>query len=128
MAHFAKISENTDIVETVIVIGNDDCGGGDYPQSEAIGQDFIANVLGLDGEWIQTSYSGSFRRMFSHVGGKYLRDLDVFVERQPFVSWSLDENLEWQPPIPFPNDGKAYSWDDATYSWIEVYPSIDGPQ
>jgi transcription initiation factor TFIIIB Brf1 subunit/transcription initiation factor TFIIB len=46
MAHFAKIENNT--VTSVIVVSNDDCGGGDYPDSEPIGQAFIAS-LGLDG-------------------------------------------------------------------------------
>jgi hypothetical protein len=53
MAHFAKIENDT--VTQVIVVSNDDCGGGDFPESEPIGQAFIAS-LGLTGEWLQTSY------------------------------------------------------------------------
>jgi hypothetical protein len=47
MAHFAKIENNT-VIE-VIVVSNEDCGGGDYPESEPIGQAFIAS-LGLTGD------------------------------------------------------------------------------
>ena len=65
MAHFAKIENNT--VTSVIVVSNDDCGGGDYPDSEPIGQAFIAS-LGLTGLWLQTSYSGSFRNCFAGIG------------------------------------------------------------
>jgi hypothetical protein len=65
MAHFAKIQDG--IVREVIVIGNDDCGGGDFPASEPIGQAFIAS-LNIEGEWRQTSYSGSFRSKYAALG------------------------------------------------------------
>jgi hypothetical protein len=65
MAHFARIENG--IVREVIVISNDDCGGGDFPASEPIGQAFIAS-LGLPGEWRQSSYSASFRSKFAGVG------------------------------------------------------------
>ena len=52
MAHFAELENN--IVKRVIVISNDDCGGGDFPESEPVGQAFIAS-LGISGNWMQTS-------------------------------------------------------------------------
>jgi hypothetical protein len=77
MAHFAKINADR-IVEQVIVIANDDCGGGNFPDSEPIGQAFIAS-LGLDGEWLQTSYSGSFRGYYAGLGYTYDAALNEFV-------------------------------------------------
>lgn len=68
MAHFAKIENG--IVREVIVIGNDDCAGGDFPTSEPIGQAFIASI-GLAGEWRQTSYSASFRSKFAGIGDTF---------------------------------------------------------
>lgn len=65
MARFAKIENG--VVSQVIVVSNDDCGGGDFPASEPIGQAFIAS-LGLDGEWRQTSYSASFRSKYAGIG------------------------------------------------------------
>jgi len=80
MAHFAQLNGN--IVERVIVISNDDCGGGDFPASEPIGQAFIGgphpDCLALDGEWRQTSYSGSFRGCFAGIGFSYDPVADVF--------------------------------------------------
>jgi hypothetical protein len=76
MAHFAKIENNT--VTSVIVVSNDDCGGGDYPQSEPVGQTFIAS-LGLTGEWLQTSYHANFRACYAGIGFTYDADLDEFV-------------------------------------------------
>jgi hypothetical protein len=74
MAYFALI-EN-DVVTNVIVIDNADCGGGDFPESEAIGQAFIASI-GLPGEWLQTS--GNFRGCYAGIGYTYDSDLDEFV-------------------------------------------------
>ena len=76
MAHFAKI-QNTKVVE-VIVVHNNDCDGGNFPQSEPVGQAFIASI-GLDGEWKQTSYSGSFRSKFAGIGDIFDPVADEFV-------------------------------------------------
>lgn len=77
MAHFARINNN--IIEQVIVVSNDDCGGGDFPESEPIGQAFIASI-GLAGEWLQTSYHGNFRGIYAGIGFSYDPIADVFVE------------------------------------------------
>jgi hypothetical protein len=76
MAHFAKVDNN--IVQEVIVISNDDCNNLEFPESEAIGQAFIASI-GLLGEWLQTSYSGSFRGAFAGIGFEYSEESDTFV-------------------------------------------------
>lgn len=82
MAHFARIDEYGTVRE-VIVIANDDCGGGTFPASEPIGQAFIngphPDCLALAGEWRQTSYSGSFRGCFAGLGFSYDPVADVFV-------------------------------------------------
>jgi hypothetical protein len=80
MAHFAKIDNG--IVSQVIVVSNDDCGGGNFPESEPIGQAFIAS-LGLDGEWKQTSYSASFRSKYAGIGDRYDAELDEFITPAP---------------------------------------------
>jgi hypothetical protein len=76
MAHFARIDNG--IVGEVIVIDNADCGGGDFPESEPIGQAFIASI-GLTGEWRQTSYNGNFRGLYAGNGYTYDSNLDEFV-------------------------------------------------
>jgi hypothetical protein len=80
MAHFAKIENGT--VSQVIVVSNDDCGGGDFPESEPIGQAFIAS-LGLTGVWKQTSYHANFRGVYAGIGMAYDADLDEFVTPAP---------------------------------------------
>ena len=76
MAHFAQIAGDT--VVQVIVVSNDDCGGGTFPESEPVGQEFIAS-LGIQGEWKQTSYNHNFRETYAGIGYRYDRLLDKFV-------------------------------------------------
>jgi len=75
MAHFAKIENG--IVTEVIVVANATINGGDFPESEAAGQAFIAG-LGLAGEWRQTSYNGNFRGTYAGIGYIYDPVTDTF--------------------------------------------------
>ena len=110
MAHFAEIDENN-IVLRVLVVDN---------EQEQRGQEFLSVDLGLGGTWIQTSYNGNFRKQFAGRGYEYDSVADVFIQPQPYPSWSLDENFDWQPPIPYPNDGADYSWNEEDQSWVEL--------
>ena len=65
MAHFAQVTNG--IVETVVVVSNDDCAGGDLPESEPAGQAFLA-ACGLAGHWVQTSYHANFRGKYAGIG------------------------------------------------------------
>ena len=76
MAHFAQIGDNNVVVQ-VIVVSNDDCGGGDFPESEPIGQAFIAS-LGISGTWLQTSYHANFRGNYAGIGYTYDATTDTF--------------------------------------------------
>jgi hypothetical protein len=77
MAHFAKLNSDN-IVEQVIVVTNDVIGGGNFPESEPIGQAFIASI-GLAGEWKQTSFNANFRVKYAGIGDRYDAELDAFV-------------------------------------------------
>jgi len=77
VAHFAQVDEGH-IVRNVIVVDNDDCGGGDFPDSEPIGQAFIA-AIGIEGDWLQTSYNNNFRGQYAGQGMTYDPTLDEFV-------------------------------------------------
>ena len=115
MAHFAKIKNN--VVEQVIVIDNKNCGNVDFPESEPIGQKYIQSI-GLDGEWLQTSYNSNFRKNYASYGYTYDKELDAFLPQKIFKSWVLNmETYTWEPPIPYPNDGKRYKWDESIKNW-----------
>jgi len=119
MAYFAHLDDNN-IVTQVISVSNNEAPDPAPTNSEPAGQAFIAS-LGLTGEWRQTSYNGSFRRHYAGVG--YLFDVarDAFIPPQPFPSWTLnDDTCLWDPPVPYPDDGQDYTWNEDTQSWSPV--------
>ena len=77
MAHFAQLDSSNTVI-SVIVVANEDCGGGEFPASEPIGQAFITSI-GLDGTWKQTSYNNKFRKYYAGIGFRYDAELDEFV-------------------------------------------------
>jgi hypothetical protein len=79
MAHFAQVENG--IVQQVIVVSNEDAPD-PFPESEALGQAFIAS-LGLGGEWMQTSYNGTFRGCYAGIGYRYDAELDEFIPPEP---------------------------------------------
>ena len=117
MAHFAQIDENNMVV-SVIVVDNKDTADVNGVEKEYIGAAFCERLLG--GTWKQTSYNGNIRKNYAGIGYSYQADIDAFVPPQPYASWTLDANAQWQAPTAMPTDGKMYSWDEATTSWIEI--------
>lgn len=118
MAHFAQLNDDN-LVTQVIVVANQDTADQDGVENEAIGIAFCTNLLG--GRWVQTSYNANIRKNYAGIGYKYDATLDAFVPPQPFESWTLnEETAQWEAPTPYPDDGKRYSWDEATTSWVEI--------
>jgi hypothetical protein len=118
MAHFAQLNEEN-LVTQVIVVANEDTADQDGVENETIGAAFCNNLLG--GRWVQTSYNANIRKNYAGIGYKYDATLDAFIPPQPFASWTLnEETAQWEAPIPYPDDGKRYTWDEETTSWVEV--------
>lgn len=47
--------------------------------------------------------------------------LDALLPPSPFPSWVIDEaTCDWVDPVPMPNDGKMYFWDESTQQGKEV--------
>ena len=82
MAHFANIN-NQNLVTQVIVVNNETLKYLPFPESEPVGQEFIAS-LGFTGLWLQTSYHNNFRATFAGSGYAYDSANDIFVQL-PFV-------------------------------------------
>lgn len=120
MAHFAQLDENN-VVTQVIVVSNEVIGNLLYPESEPIGIEFCRGLLGADTVWRQTSYNNNFRTRYAAVGGVYDSVKDVFIDPKLFPSWVLNENTtEWEAPVPYPDDGNFYSWDESALSWVLI--------
>jgi len=119
MSHFAQVVNG--IVQQVIVAE----------------QDYI-DTLPDKQNWIQTSYNTwggvhykadgvtpdggvALRGNYAGVGFTYNAENDVFYAPQPYPSWVISApTWLWQSPIPFPDDGKNYKWDETTKSWVSV--------
>ena len=117
MAHYCKLDENN-IVTEVIVIDNKDTADANGVEKEYIGAAFCERLFG--GTWKQTSYNGNIRKNYAGIGYKYQADIDAFVAPKPYASWTLDANAQWQAPTAMPTDGKMYSWNEETQTWVEV--------
>jgi hypothetical protein len=118
MAHFAQLSSNNTVCQ-VIVVNNADTIDQDGNESEAIGIAFCQTLLGADTRWIQTSYNGRIRKNYAGIGFTYDEDLDAFIPPKPFPSWVLNEDTcLWESPLPMPNDGQKYQWDEDQGQWI----------
>jgi hypothetical protein len=122
MAHFAEIDSNN-VVLRVIVVDNKDTSTPDGTEVESIGVAFCQRLFG--GNWLKTSYNGNVRKNYAGIGYTYNAGLNAFVPPKPFASWVLNElTCQWQAPTPMPNDGKKYSWDEATTSWVETESEV----
>lgn len=120
MAHFAEIDPNN-VVLRVVVVGNKDTSDANGVEKEHIGAAFLEKLLG--GTWVQTSYNGNKRKNYAGVGYTYDAAIDAFVPPKPYPSWVLNnETAQWVAPVPMPTDGKKYTWDEATQSWVESAP------
>ena len=117
MAHFAEI-DSSGVVQRVIVVANKDTADANGNEIEAIGVAFCQRLLG--GNWKQTSYNGNIRKNYAGIGYTYDAARDAFIPPQPYPSWVLDADCNWQAPMPMPDDGAMYSWDEDTLSWVEM--------
>ena len=115
MAHFAKI--NNGKVEQVIVVHNNELLV-DGVETESKGAQFCHDLFG--GEWVQTSYNGKIRKQYAGIGYTYDAVNDVFIAPQPYGSWTLDENFDWQPPTPMPSSGGPYRWSEEELEWVAI--------
>lgn len=111
MAHYAFLDENNIVTEVITGIDETELIEG-IPTEE-----WYENFRGQ--RCIRTSYNNNIRKQFAGIGFFYDEENDVFISPSPYPSWTLDENFDWQPPIPMPNDGQ-YFWDEDTQEWIRV--------
>ena len=126
MAHFAKLGVGNKVL-TVVVVHND------VATTEQAGVDFLNKTYGTNDMWKQTSYNTyggvhryggtPFRKNYAGIGFKYNESLDAFIPPQDFPSWILnEETCLWEAPVPKPDDGQKYDWNESTQQW-----DVDNP-
>ena len=153
MAHFVQLNSNN-IVENVIVVGNDDITDKNGLESESVGISFCQkHVNDFTTNWKQTSYTAGytgsgFRGNYAGIGMTYMTtaqtmgvgSTDIFIEQQPYSSWSIGVGTaRWYPPAnPGPAPAltadeeaanKFYTWNESNYNtnpstaWVLNTPS-----
>jgi hypothetical protein len=128
MAYFAQLDENNVVLQVIAVV-NDVIKDESGIEQESLGISFCKELYGQDTNWVQTSYNNSIRGVFASIDYTYDASLDRFIPPKTYPSWVLDANYIWEPPIPYPTDGKKYEWDEATVSYVEiVQPVTQGTQ
>ena len=125
MAHFVRLDENSIVVQGIVVHNNELIDNG--VESEAKGIAFCQSLF-PGGDWIQTSYNGNIRKNYAGIGYTYDEQRDAFIPPQPYPSWLLNEaTCLWDAPVPMPEDGERYTWDEATTSWAIVLEYQQAP-
>ena len=126
MAHFAEIDKNNKVLRVVVGDNQDilDNGG---EQSEQAAKHFETVLpLSPDGvKWVQTSYNHNFRKQYATIGGTYDSTKDKFIAIQNYPSWTLNDNDDWEAPVPFPienlhidgNYSIYVEWDEENLRW-----------
>jgi hypothetical protein len=113
MAHYAFLDENN--VVTEVIVGIDETELIEGLDTETWYSNFRGQVCK------RTSYNNKIRKQYAGIGYTYDPHNDIFICPQPFSSWTLDENFDWQPPTPMPvEEGKLYAWFEPNRQWIEI--------
>ena len=127
MAHFALLDENN--IVTFVTVGRDEDNGKEAELSARTGQVYRQTSYNTRGGIYYTpgtnepdpDQSKAFRKNYAGLGYTYDDVIDGFIPPKPYPSWLLNTNTGlWEPPVPYPTDGKLYTWDEATESWVEV--------
>ena len=114
MAHYAYINENNIVTE--VIVGPDE---GTEPEGVASWEDYF--TAKGKGRAVRTSYNSNIRFNYAGIGYTYDEARDAFIPPTPYPSWVLDEGTcLWVAPIPMPEDGGAYTWDEEAGDWTAV--------
>ena len=119
MAHFAKLDSNN-IVKQIIVVTNEILQDSKGNEVEQLGIDFCKSLYGEDTNWVQTSFNANTRKQYAGIGHSYDSTKDKFLLPQPFNSWVLDSDDNWQPPTLYPTDEQNYYWNEENQTWDSI--------
>lgn len=124
MAHYALIDSNNLVVN--VITGRDE---GDEVDGITDWEAHYSEFHSLTCK--RTSYNTygnthelggtPFRKNYAGIGFTYDESRDAFIPPQPYPSWVLNEDTcQWNAPVPYPDDGRVYIWDEDTTSWVQI--------
>ena len=125
MAHFAELNNSNEVLQVIVISNTDvDANGGDEStQAET----FVATIVPYNPTgvaWKQTSYNNNFRKQYAGIGYSYDSSKDKFISPQPYPSWSLDANDDWEAPVTYPSVTEIGGlpvmvyWDEPNLQWL----------
>lgn len=80
----------------------------------------VVNVIVADADFVATQTDKTYV-LCTRGGIGWTFDGTNFIAPQPYPSWTLDSNYDWQPPTPKPVvEGKQYVWLEPNKVWIEL--------
>jgi hypothetical protein len=81
----------------------------------------VTQVIVGTAEWATAHLGGQWVDSLVKVGIGWLLIDGMIIPPKPYPSWTLDQdNFNWIPPIPYPDDDKMYYWDEETQKWLEI--------
>lgn len=117
MAHYAFLDENNIVTE--VIVGKDE-GNFDWEKQYGSFRGQLCKRTSYNTRGGQHPEGRPLRKNFAGIGYTYDHDRDAFIPPQPYASWVLNEDTcLWDAPTPYPSDGKMYTWDEDTTSWVE---------
>ena len=118
MSHFAKLDENN--IVTFVTVGRQEDDGKEAELCARTGDVYKQTSYNTHGG-VHALGGTPFRKNYAGIGYTYDAGRDAFIPPKPYASWVLNETTcLWDAPVAYPDDGKRYSWDEATTSWVEV--------
>jgi hypothetical protein len=118
LAHFAKLDENN--IVTFVTVGRQEDDGKEADLCARTGDVYKQTSYNTHGG-VHALGGTPLRKNYAGIGYTYDAGRDAFIPPKPYASWVLNETTcLWDAPVAYPNDGKRYSWDEATTSWVEV--------
>jgi hypothetical protein len=118
MAHFAKLDANN--IVTFVTVGRQEDDGRETDLCARTGDVYKQTSYNTHGG-VHALGGTPLRKNYAGIGYTYDPVRDAFIAPKPYASWLLNETTcLWDAPVAMPNDGKRYSWDEATTSWVET--------
>ena len=115
MSHFAKLDENN--IVTFVTVGRDEDDGLEAELSERTGDVYKQTSYNTQGG-VHLLGGTPFRKNYAGIGFTYDAERDAFISPKPYDSWLLvEETCQWEAPVPYPDDGLMYSWNEEIIDW-----------
>ena len=125
MAHFVKLNAENYVI--FVTVARDEDENREIEISQQTGEIYKRTSYNTRGGIHYTNgipsqdQSKAFRKNYAGIGYYYDSIRDAYIPPKPFPSWTLnEESCLWQSPVPYPNDGKMYTWNEDILNWQEI--------